>query len=105
MIKRLLIISLSILFTWLAPMDVSASPEYMAGVMEMALDDEPTISYSDGALNITGGEGQTLEVISLTGKKVMTVAIESPAQKIERNIPKGCYIVKVGKVVRKVSVR
>ncbi len=105
MIKRLLIISLSILFTWLAPMDVSAAPEYMAGIMEIAFDDEPTISYSDGTLNIIGGEGQTLEVISLTGKKVMTVAIDSPAQKIELNIPKGCYIVKVGKVVRKVSVR
>lgn len=105
MIKRLLIISLSLSFTWLAPMDVSAAPEYLAGVMEMAFDGEPTISYSDGALNIIGGEGQTLEVISLTGKKVMTVAIDSPAQKIELNIPKGCYIVKVGKVVRKVSVR
>jgi len=86
-------------------MYVSAAPEYLSGVMEMAIDDEPTISYSDGALNIVGAEGQTLEVISLTGKKVMTVSIDSPAQKIELNIPKGCYIVKVGKVVRKVSVR
>ena len=48
---------------------------------------------------------QILMISALTGKKVMDVKVESPAQKIELNIPKGCYIVKVGKVVRKVSVR
>ena len=105
MIRRLLIISFSMFLAWLAPMGVSAAPSYLAGVMEVAADDEPTIIYSDGALHITGAEGQTMEVISLTGKKVMTVTIDSPAQKIELNIPKGCYIVKVGKVARKVSIR
>lgn len=105
MIKRILIISLSMFLAWLAPMDVCAAPVYMAGVMELAPDSEPTITYSDGALYISGAEGETLEVISLTGKKVHTETIESPAQKIELNIPKGCYIVKVGKVVRKVSIR
>lgn len=105
MIRRLLVISLSMFITWLTPTDVSASPSYLAGVMEMAVDNEPTISYSDGVLTVTGAEGQTLEIISLTGKKVMAMEIESPAQKIELNIPKGCYIVKVGKVVRKVSIR
>lgn len=63
------------------------------------------ISYSHGTLFVTDGVGEKVEVISLTGNKVMEVQIESPAQKIELNIPKGCYIVKVGKVVRKVSVQ
>jgi hypothetical protein len=54
---------------------------------------------------VNGAQGQTLEVISLTGRCIMTEKIESPAQKIELNIPKGCYILKIGKVVRKVSVR
>ena len=35
----------------------------------------------------------------------MEEQIASPAQKFELNIPKGCYIVKVGNVVRKISVR
>lgn len=90
---------------WLAPMSVSAAPAYMAGVMEMAIDQEADVTYNDGTLMITGAEGCTLEIVSLTGKKVLSVEITSPAQKIELNIPKGCYIVKVGKVVRKVSVR
>lgn len=64
-----------------------------------------TVSYSDGVLEVIGGEGLNLEVVSITGKKVLDVRIDSPALKIELNIPKGCYIVKVGKAVRKVSVR
>ena len=64
-----------------------------------------SISYTNGTLSVTGAEGQVLEVISLTGKRVMEERISSPAQRFELNIPKGCYIVKVGDVVRKVSVR
>jgi len=35
---------------------------------------------------------------------LMKVRIESAAQHIELNIPRGCYILKVGKVVRKIQV-
>ena len=105
MVRRLLIFVLSVMCLSLAPMAVSAAPAYMAGVMEMYAEQEADVVYSNGALLVTGAEGCTLEVVSLTGKKVLSVEISSPAQKIELNIPKGCYIVKVGKVVRKVSVR
>ena len=56
-------------------------------------------------VTINGAQGLTLEVVSLTGRLVKTVKIESPAQRIELNVPKGCYILKIGKVVRKVAVR
>ena len=49
--------------------------------------------------------GNVLAISSLTGRCVLSEKIESPAQKIELNVPKGCYILKIGKVVRKVSVR
>ena len=64
-----------------------------------------SISYANGILSVTGAEGEVLEVVSLTGKRVMEERISSPAQQIELHIPKGCYIVKVRDVVRKVSVR
>lgn len=63
------------------------------------------ITLNHSTLDITGANGMTLEVVSLTGKPVMTVKIESPAQRVELNVPKGCYILKIGKVVRKVAVR
>jgi hypothetical protein len=73
--------------------------------IEEFVDEDITITISGQTVTITGGQGQTLEVVSLTGRRVMTEKIESPAQKIELNVPKGCYILKIGKVVRKVTVR
>lgn len=73
--------------------------------IEQQIEDEVTIIVSGQSVTISGAQGETLEVISLTGRCVMTVKIESPAQRIELNIPKGCYILKIGKVVRKISLR
>lgn len=66
---------------------------------------EPVISVQQSSVIVTGAVGETLEVVSLTGKSLMTVRIESPSQRIDLNVPKGCYILKVGKVVRKVTIR
>ena len=73
---------------------------------EMAAEQtEPTITVQQSSVTVGGAVGQTLEVVSLTGKCLMTVRIDSPSQRIELNVPKGCYILKVGKVVRKVTIR
>ena len=73
--------------------------------IEEFVDEDITITVNGQTVTVTGGQGQTLEVVSLTGRRVMAVKVETPAQKIELNVPKGCYILKIGKVVRKVSVR
>ncbi len=69
------------------------------------VDEEVTIAVNGKVVTISGAQGETLEVVSLTGRRVMEVKIESPAQRVELNVPKGCYILKIGKVVRKVSLR
>lgn len=68
-------------------------------------DREITIAVQQSTLLVNNAQGETLEVVSLTGNKVMEVKIESPSQRIELDVPKGCYIVKVGKVVRKIAIR
>ena len=105
MIKRLLILNFILAAFWLAPVSVSAAPAYFAGVMELIDEQEVDVVYSEGSLTVTGAEGCTLQIVTVTGNVVMTKRIDSPEQKIELNIPKGCYIVKVGKVVRRVYVR
>ena len=65
----------------------------------------PTISTEGNTVSIQGANGMTLEVVSMTGRAVASYKIEGPVQRIELNLPKGCYILKVGKVVRKVTVR
>ena len=104
--KRIVIIVSAVLALVLfVPTKASSSvlKEYVAGIMVLQ-DSEVTITYSQGSVYVTGGEGLTIEVVSLTGNKVYEEVITSPSQKFDLNIPKGCYIVKVGKVVRKVSV-
>ena len=102
--RRLLIFSLILATMMAVPAFVYASEIAMPGIEQLA-DEEISIVVNGQNVTITCGQGQTLEVVSLTGRRVMTVKIESQVQKIELNIPKGCYILKVGKVVRKVSVR
>ena len=74
------------------------------GVAEVI--DEPIAMTIDGnAVTISGAQGQKLIVVSLTGRQIAEYRIDSPAQRIELNLTKGCYVLKVGNVVRKVSIR
>ncbi|MBQ8157875.1 MAG: T9SS type A sorting domain-containing protein [Prevotella sp.] len=88
---------------------LQAAPMVMAMEMGVAEQVEPerniSITVEGNSVQVTGANGMTLEVISLTGRQVATYRIDSPAQRVELNIPKGCYILKVGKVVRKVTIR
>lgn len=102
--KILLILSLMFTLTVAMPLAVAAA-EYYSPAIEQAIDEDINVSVTGQTVNVSGAQGKTLEVVSLTGRKVLTVKIESPAQKVELNIPKGCYILKIGKVVRKVSIR
>jgi len=103
MTKRLLIFTLSALM--LAPVTILKAANTPFETVQRDMDEEVTISVNGTSVTICGAQGKTLEVISLTGRKMMTVRIDSPAQRIDLNVPKGCYILKVGKVVRKVSLR
>ena len=74
-------------------------------LMTTAADDtKVTMTVAQSTVVVEGAMGYTLEVVSITGRPVMKVKIESPSQRIDLNIPKGCYILKIDKVVRKVSI-
>lgn len=104
MTKRLLILPMSLLLLLAAPVSLKAADAEMMPI-EQNVDDDINISVYGQTVTISGAQGETLEVVSLTGRRVLTVKIESPAQRIELNVPKGCYILKIGKVARKVAIR
>lgn len=54
---------------------------------------------------VYNANGSPLEVFSLTGAKVATITIDDNEQTINLSLKKGCYILKVNKVVRKISIR
>ena len=103
--KQIIIAACAALMTFSVP--AMATPMVMEmGVAEQVEEQAPTISMGDNNIvSVQNAAGFTLEVVSLTGRAVASYKIEGPAQRIELNLPKGCYILKVGKVVRKVTVR
>ena len=92
--KRLLVYAFSMAMLMI-PASMLKASEMSDYAIEQAIDEEITIAINGQSVTISGAQGQTLEVISLTGRKVMTVKIESPAQRIDLNVPKGCYILKI----------
>lgn len=104
MMKRILTLTLFAACLFMLPLTTQANQSELIGI-EQIDENEVQISVSRSVIHVTNAEGKVLEVISLTGRHVMSVRIESPSQRIElTNIPKGCYIIKVGKVVRKIVV-
>ena len=101
--KRILVYAFSMAMLMI-PASMLRASEMADFAIEQTIEEDITISINGQTVTINGAQGQTLEVISLTGRKLMTVRIDSPAQRIELNVPKGCYILKIGKFVRKVSL-
>lgn len=102
--KTLLILATAAFLTFSMPL-AAATMVMEMGVAEQVEEPQPTILVDKNAVTVQGGSGMMLEVVSLTGKAVASFKIESPAQRVELNLPKGCYILKVGKTVRKVTLR
>lgn len=96
-------ILLATAFAAFVPSTASASASE-ASLSANAEESKATITVAQSTLTVEGAMGKELEVISLTGKPVMKVRIESQSQRIELNLPKGCYILKIDNVVRKVSI-
>lgn len=104
MAKRLLILTIAMALTCATTAMANTVADRGIEQQEQLEERSISISVKGTSLTINGASGKTLEVVSLTGKKVTTVKITSPEQHVELNIQKGCYILKIGSVVRKVSI-
>lgn len=65
---------------------------------------EISISVSGTNVRVVGANKMTLTIYNLTGTKAASFQIESDDQTINTGLSKGVYLLKVGKVVRKVSL-
>ncbi|WP_028896058.1 T9SS type A sorting domain-containing protein [Prevotella sp. HUN102] len=64
-----------------------------------------TISVYGSVLRVEGANDEMMHIYNVTGVRVMSVRVDGQDKRYNLNLPKGCYIVKVGKVVRKISIR
>ena len=85
-----------------APITMLAEP--MSDGIEMSVSGI-TLSINGGNVTISGANGEVMEIFNLTGVKVSTIRIDSNEKTFALNLPKGCYLIKVGKIVRKVSLQ
>jgi len=99
--RELKIIALSLLLV-AAPVSLMAQTERDEVETEISA---VSLSVNGSKVHVTGAEGETLEVYNLTGVKVATIRIDSNDKAFALNLQRGCYILKVGKVVRKISIR
>ncbi len=102
MMKRILTLLLA--STLLVGMPVAMYAEQAIEVIDNEYQNI-SVSVSESVLHITGANGQVLQIYNVAGVRVMSVKVEGPDKRYELNLPKGCYIVKVGKMVRKISIR
>lgn len=104
MVKKILALSFVSAIMMAMPIQADAA-ELEWNAQEMVDEHSVNITVSQSTLHVTGAAGKVLEVVSLTGKPVAAIKIESASQRVELNLPKGCYILKIDKIVRKVSIR
>lgn len=62
------------------------------------------ISVTGNVLHVTGAENEMLFVYNVTGVRVLAVKVDGSDKRYTLSMPRGCYIIKVGKVVRKISI-
>ncbi len=82
-----------------------AAAEFPATDVEMT-DElvEVSMTVKGSTIQVKNGSGLTLEIYNITGVKVGSYQIENNDQTVNADLARGCYIVKVGKLVRKISV-
>jgi len=99
--KKFYIITLTLAMAF-APLTIMAEPA--SDGIEMSVSGI-SLSIKDGNVHIVGANGEVMEIFNLTGTKVATVRIDSNDKTFALNLQKGCYLIKVGKIVRKISVQ
>ena len=99
--KKLFLIAFAL--TWLAA-PVSTYAQAESDAVENSLSGI-TLTVNGTKVHVTGANGENMEIFNLTGVKVSSISIDSADKSLTLTLPKGCYILKVGKVVHKISIR
>lgn len=102
MIKKILLVSMAMMMFFGMPSISRAETS-----IEIIDNDYQTVTISvqESVLHVTGANGQTLQIFNVAGVMVKSIKVEGNDRHYELNLNKGCYIVKVGKTVRKVSIK
>lgn len=100
--NRLYIILLGL--ATLFPLSVHAAWDKEDSGVEAELEAVQLI-ISGSQVRVCNAAGQQLEIYDLAGMRVSTIKIDSDDKTFQLHLQRGYYFVKIGKIVRKVSIR
>lgn len=99
-------ICLAAAFT-VAPSAVQAFDANVAGIEEAVGEAKITVNNNSDnqEVRVQDAESQRLEVYNVLGVRVASYRVDSNDKTFTLGLQRGCYILKVGKVVRKTFIR
>lgn len=101
MTRKLLIISaLTLAFCFTMPQAYAAK-----SIELIEVEQQIQIFAKNSSLHVIGANGLTMEVYNVAGVRIMASKIDGSDKIFDLSLPKGCYIVKIGKVARKISIK
>jgi len=100
--KNILLLILTVITSFCVP-EISVAEPYR--YVEINDFQDVNISVTGSNVHITGANGQTLFVYNVAGVCVASFRIEGADKHYELNLQRGCYILKIGNTVRKISLR
>lgn len=78
----------------------------MANVEIIEQEQQPVVSVTnESTIHVVNANGLMLYVYNVAGVRVKSILVDGHDRHYDLNLPKGCYIIKVGKTVRKISIR
>ena len=98
--KKFWILTFLTLFAALPAMSMEQPDDVIEDEMQSV-----SITIKEGSVKVANAQGQKLEIFNLAGVRISSLALESEEATLKLNLSRGCYILKVGKTVRKVNVK
>lgn len=102
MLKNILTTLCFIMALSLAPTSAVSA----ASILELIeVEQQVQITIVDNVIHVSGANGQVMHIYNVAGVRVMSAKVDGIDKRFDYNLPKGCYIVKVGKTARKISIK
>ena len=104
MTKYILTTIMMALLTLCAPVQVRANAaiEIIENDLQLTA---ANITVNGGSIRVSGANGKIMYVYNLAGVRIHSIKVEGADRTYDLNLSKGCYIIKVGTTVRKVSLK
>lgn len=101
--KNTILLTLTLALMAATPVMAETPNEAPISVADMTA--EPNLTVKGQHVRVQNAQGEELKVYDITGKEIFSAVVDNADKTYSLNLKRGCYIVKVGKTVRKINVQ